>query len=163
MKTRKTEAAPGRLSKLLSPVKSFINHILRRPRYLDPSTLPAGRLNTLPVTTASSPSISSSSLPSLPRGSDVRVVATSLLPPASSVAPLRDLNQRDKQPPARKFTGLAGTSWNILRQTLSITKNFSDPFPPLKAAVTGLLMVMDYVEVRAFLAFLLPFINEHST
>ncbi|KAJ3913944.1 hypothetical protein F5877DRAFT_83294 [Lentinula edodes] len=146
MKSRKTEAAPGRLSKLLSPVKSFMNHILRRPRYLDPSTLPAGRLNSPPVTTASSPPISSSSLPSLPRGSDVRVVATSL-PPASSraVAPLRDLNQRDKQP-ARKFTELAGTSWNILRQTLSITKNFSDPFPPLKAAVTGLLMVMDYVE-----------------
>ncbi|KAJ3871385.1 hypothetical protein F5051DRAFT_204600 [Lentinula edodes] len=145
MKTRKNEAAPGRLSKLLSPVKSFMNHILRRPRYLDPSTLPAGRLNSL--TTASSPPISSSSLPSLPRGSDVRVMATSL-PPTSSraVAPLRDLNQRDKQPPARKFTGLAGTSWNILRQTLSITKNFSDPFPPLKAAVTGLLMVMDYVE-----------------
>ncbi|KAJ3913205.1 hypothetical protein F5877DRAFT_84029 [Lentinula edodes] len=33
----KTEA-PGRLSKLSSPVMSFMNHILRRPRYLDPST-----------------------------------------------------------------------------------------------------------------------------
>ncbi|KAJ4471149.1 aspartic peptidase domain-containing protein [Lentinula edodes] len=55
----KTEA-PGRLSKLLSPVMSFMNHILRRPRYLDPSTLPAGRLNTPPVTTSSSPPFSSS-------------------------------------------------------------------------------------------------------
>ncbi|ETW79265.1 hypothetical protein HETIRDRAFT_420422 [Heterobasidion irregulare TC 32-1] len=42
---------------------------------------------------------------------------------------------------SRKF------GWIALTQTLALVKEVSDPFPPLKAAVSGLLVAMDRIDV----------------
>lgn len=50
-------------------------------------------------------------------------------------------------PPNRKLVGLGHTSWNVLKQTLKITQDLSDNFLPLHVVVTGLLVIMDHIEV----------------
>ncbi|KIK52474.1 hypothetical protein GYMLUDRAFT_49873 [Collybiopsis luxurians FD-317 M1] len=46
----------------------------------------------------------------------------------------------------RRAAGIAGTAFNLLKQALNITKELSDGFPPLKGALAGILIIMDYIE-----------------
>ena len=46
-----------------------------------------------------------------------------------------------------KTQWLRKSGWLVLTQTLALVKEVSDPFPPLKAAVSGLLVAMDRIDV----------------
>ena len=46
-------------------------------------------------------------------------------------------------------TSLRTTGWNILKDVLKTTHEISDIFPPLKTALTGLLKIMEVVDVCA--------------
>ncbi|KAJ3733006.1 hypothetical protein DFJ43DRAFT_1138323 [Lentinula guzmanii] len=106
---------------------------------------PSDRLHT------SSPAISAellgipSSSNSSPQNCDVGVAGLS-----SPTIP-HDLYQtnleRLPQSPTQGLNGLASTGWHLLQQTLSVTKEFSEVFPPLKAAIGGLLSIMEYVDM----------------
>ncbi|KAF9073506.1 hypothetical protein BDP27DRAFT_281501 [Rhodocollybia butyracea] len=69
-----------------------------------------------------------------------RDVYQQLLPP-SLTAP-----QQSQPGPVQKLTMLGNAGWEMMRQTLNITKELSDGFPPLKGAVTGVLFVIEYIE-----------------
>ncbi|KAJ3716753.1 hypothetical protein DFJ43DRAFT_1100809 [Lentinula guzmanii] len=139
------EAGIGRLSRLLAPLKSFLIRLTRRPRSPQPSPKPSDRLHiSSPTISAELPGIPPSSNSS-PQNCDVDVARLS-----SPTIP-HDLYQKNlerlPQSPTQGFNGLASTGWHVLRQTLSVTKEFSEVFPPLKAAIGGLLSIMEFVDM----------------
>ncbi|KAJ3991915.1 hypothetical protein F5050DRAFT_1049234 [Lentinula boryana] len=134
-----------RLSKFLAPFKSFLIQLTCRPRSPQPSSKPSDRLHTSsPTISAGLPGIRSSSNSS-PQNCGVGVAGLS-----SPTIP-HDLYQKNlerlPQSPTQGLNGLASTGWRVLRQTLSVTKEFSEVFPPLKAAIGGLLSIMEYVDM----------------
>lgn len=52
-------------------------------------------------------------------------------------------------------TGLA-----TLRSVVSAVKEVSDPFPPLKAATAGFLIILDRIDVRLFKSLCIPLTND---
>ncbi|KAJ3991146.1 hypothetical protein F5050DRAFT_1290171 [Lentinula boryana] len=139
------EAGIGRLSKLLAPFKSFLIRLTRRPRSPRPSPKPSDRLHTSsPTISTGLPGIPSSSNSS-PQNCDVGVAGLSS--PTIPHDPYQKNLERLPQSPTQGLNGLASTGWHVLRQTLSITREFSEAFPPLKAAIGGLLSIMEYVDM----------------
>lgn len=59
-------------------------------------------------------------------------------------------SDRDLQTTGKRLKEMGATGWNALETSLSVVNGAANIFPPLKAAVGGLLGVMKQIDVRAF-------------